>query len=70
MQPVWCAEAQCLDSEMSKMFITTKTIVSFHPVDEYEKILTFKEQNDMNEWKEYISTVSTTFIREETVEVK
>ena len=55
---------------MSQMFITTKTIVSFHPVDEYEKILTFKKQNDMNEWKEYISTVFTTFIREETVEVK
>ena len=55
---------------MSEMFITNKTIVSFHPVDEYEKILTFKEQNNMDEWKEYVSTVSTTFIREETVEVK
>ena len=55
---------------MSKMFITTKTIVSFDPVKEYEQIQTFKEQNKMDEWRKYESTVSTTFIREETVEVK
>ena len=52
------------------MFITNKTIISFHPVDEYEKIMTFKEQNNLDEWKEYISTVSITFIRKETIEVK
>lgn len=70
MSAVGCSASQCVGGAVSKMFITNKTIVSFHPVDEYEKMLTFKEQNNMDEWKEYISTVSITFIREETVEVK
>ena len=55
---------------MREMLITTKTIVSFDPVKEYEQIQTFKKQNNMDEWKEYESTVSDTFIKEETIEVK
>jgi len=55
---------------VSQMFVTIKTIVSFDPVKEYEKIQAFEEQHYMNEWKKYESTVSSTYIKEETVEVK
>lgn len=39
------------------MWITTKTIVTFHPTEEYEEIQNFMENNDMSKWKEYPSTV-------------
>lgn len=48
------------------MWITTKTIVTFHPVKEYEGIQRFMENNDMSKWKEYPSTVSITFVNEQT----
>ena len=65
-----CSAPQCVGGEVSQMFVTIKTIVSFDPVKEYEKIQAFEEQHDMNEWKKYESTVSSTYIKEETVEVK
>lgn len=48
------------------MWITTKTIVTFHPTEEYEEIQHFMENNDMSKWEEYPSTVGTTFVHEQT----
>ena len=48
------------------MWIMTKTIVTFHPTEEYEEIQRFMENNDMSKWKEYPSTVSITFVNEQT----
>lgn len=48
------------------MWITTKTIITFDPVTEYERIKQFMKGNNMNEWQEYPSTVGTTFVNEQT----
>lgn len=48
------------------MWITTKTIVTFHPTKEYEEIQRFMENNDMGKWKEYPSTVGITFVNDQT----
>lgn len=48
------------------MWITTKTIITFDPIKECERIKQFMKKNNMNEWREYPSTVSTTFVNERT----
>ena len=48
------------------MWITTKTYISFHPVNEYEEIQRFMKDNDMSKWREYTSTMATTFVNEQT----
>ena len=48
------------------MWITTKTIITFDPIKEYERIKNFMNGNNMDEWREYPSTVGTTFVNERT----
>ena len=52
------------------MLVTTKTIVSFDPVNEYEKMQSFKEEIDVSDWQVYESTVAITFIKTDTTEIK
>ena len=52
------------------MLVTTKTIVSFDPVNEYKKMQRFKEEINVSDWKVYESTVAITFIKSDTIEIK
>lgn len=52
------------------MLITTKTIITFDPIKEYERIKNFMNGNNMNEWRVYPSTVGTTFVNERTYSIE
>lgn len=49
------------------MWITTKTFITFDPVNEHEQIERFMKMNDMTKWTEYPSTVGTTFVHQQTL---
>ena len=47
------------------MYIETHTIITFVLPDELQQACHFREDNDMTEWKESISTVAISFMRKQ-----
>lgn len=48
------------------MTIIEKTTVSFDPIKEYKAMMDWIENNNMNEWVHYESTVAYVFVKEKT----